>query len=123
MKPILRREARWGFEGIHWAAQVVQWADRTICSLTFIQDEIKEGQNTWPFPFEIAVFVEGFACFIRMDLLQMANTCGLQDGKSFNFNGNFNWKRPGVLDLNKKWSWDKNQVAYCILGTYTVLGH
>ena len=25
------------------------------------------------------MFVEGFACFIRMDLLQMANTCGLQE--------------------------------------------
>ena len=43
--------------------------------------------------------------------------------KSFNKHGNFKGKRPGVLDLNKKWSWDKNQVAYCILGTYTVLGH
>ena len=48
------------------------------------------------------MFVEGFACFICMDLLQMANTCGLQDGKSFNFNSNFNRKRPGVLELNKK---------------------
>jgi len=48
------------------------------------------------------VFVEGFACFICMDLLQMANTCGLHDGKSFNFNGNFKGKRHGVLELNKK---------------------
>ena len=32
----------------------------------------------------------------------MANTCGLQDGKSFNFNGNFKGKRHGVLELNKK---------------------
>ena len=54
------------------------------------------------FPIEIAVSVEGFSCFVRMDLLQLTNTCDLQDGKSFNFNGNFNWKRPGVLDLNKK---------------------
>ena len=49
-----------------------------------------------------SVSVEGFACFVRMDLLQLRNTCGLQDRKSFNFNGNFNGKRPGVLDLNKK---------------------
>ena len=54
-------------------------------------------------------------------VLQLGNTCGLQGGKSFNFNGNFKGKRPGVLDLNKKWSWDKNQVAYCILGTYKLL--
>ena len=54
-----------------------------------------------PFPIEIAVSVEGFACFVRMDLLQLTNTCGLQEGKSFNFNGNFNGKRLGVLDLNK----------------------
>ena len=52
------------------------------------------------FPIEIAVSVEGFSCFVRMDLLQLTNTCDLQDGKSFNFNGNLNWKRPGVLDLN-----------------------
>ena len=32
----------------------------------------------------------------------MANTCGLQEGKSFSFNGNFKGKRPGVLELNKK---------------------
>ena len=37
-------------------------------------------------------------------VLQLGNTCGLQGGKSFNFNGNFKGKRPGVLDLNKKWS-------------------
>ena len=49
------------------------------------------------FPIEIAVSVEGFSCFVRMDLLQLTNTCGLQDGKSFNFNGIFNWKWPGVL--------------------------
>ena len=45
-----------------------------------------------------------YHCFFRMDLLQLTNTCGLQDGKSFNPNRNFNGKRPGVLDLNKKWS-------------------
>ena len=39
------------------------------------------------------MFVEGFACFIRMDLLQLANTCGLQDGKSFNFN-DISWQVP-----------------------------
>ena len=57
--------------------------------------------HTKPFPIEIAVSVEGFACFVCMDLLQLTNTCGLQEGKSFNFNGNFNGKRLGVLELNK----------------------
>ena len=64
------------------------------------------------FPIEIAVSVEGFSCFVRMDLLQLTNTCGLQDGKSFNFNGNFNWKRPGVLNLNKKLLSGKNRAPY-----------
>ena len=67
-------------------------------TITFLFNSSTPGR----FPLKLPCFVEGFACFIRMDLLQMANTCGLQDGKSFNFNGNFNWKRPGVLDLNKK---------------------
>ena len=55
-----------------------------------------------PFPIEIAVSVEGFACFVRMDLLQLTNTCGLQEGKSFNFNANFNGKGLGVKDKSKK---------------------
>ena len=54
------------------------------------------------FPIEIAVLVEGFSCFVRMDLLQLTNTCGLQGGKSFNFNANFNGKRLGVQDKSKK---------------------
>ena len=58
--------------------------------------------HTKPFPIEIAVSVEGFACFVRMDLLQLTNTCGLQGGKSFNFNANFNGKRLGVKDKSKK---------------------
>ena len=57
--------------------------------------------NDKPFPIEIAVSVEGFSCFVRMDLLQLTNTCGLQEEKSFTFNGNFNGKRLGVLNLNK----------------------
>ena len=59
-------------------------------------------QHTKPFPIEIAVSVEGFACFVHMDLLQLTNTCGLQEGKSFNFNANFNGKGLGVKDKNKK---------------------
>ena len=58
--------------------------------------------HTKPFPIEIAVSVEGFACFVCMDLLQLTNTCGLQEGKSFNFNANFNGKGLGVKDKNKK---------------------
>ena len=38
-------------------------------------------------PAQQAVSGEGFACFVRMDLLQLTNTCGFQDGKFFNFNG------------------------------------
>ena len=65
--------------------------------------------HTKPFPIEIAVSVEGFACFVCMDLLQLTNNCGLQDGKSLNQRGNFNGKLSGVLDLYKKWSWDTNR--------------
>ena len=36
--------------------------------------------------------------FRKKKLVQPTNTCGLQEEKSFNFNE----KRPGVLDLNKK---------------------
>ena len=43
--------------------------------------------------------------------------------KSFNKHGNFKGKRPVVLDLNKKWSWDKNQAAHGILWAHPVLGH
>ena len=64
------------------------------------------------FPIEIAVSVEGFSCFVRMDLLQLTNTCGLQDGRSFNFNGNLNGKRPVVLKLNKKLLSGKNHAPY-----------
>ena len=41
-------------------------------------------------PAQQAVSGEGFACFVRMDLLQLANARGLQNRKSFDFNGNFN---------------------------------
>ena len=39
---------------------------------------------------------------ISLDLQLSKSSRGLHGGACFNFNGNFNWKRPGVLDLNKK---------------------
>ena len=58
-----------------------------------------------------------------MDLLQLANTCGFQDGKSFNFTG----KRPVVLDLNKKSDCEtktKQPIAFCDLTRFwdTIIG-
>ena len=52
------------------------------------------------------------ARFVRMDLLQLTNTCGLQDGKSFNPHRNFNGKRPVVLKLNNKLLSGKNRAPY-----------
>ena len=49
------------------------------------------------------------ALYRRLLYIGIINTCGLQDGKSFNQHGNFNGKWSGVLDLNKSDHESKNK--------------